>query len=97
MVFFNLASTISESQVEYIKVLLETWNVNHKSKFGFQDEGIKKVGLGNLELRSFAKLARDPREFLTNELGFDQSELFITNQIRSEPMKHDFYFLRFAI
>ena len=48
-------------------------------------------------MRSFAKLARDPREFLTNELGFDQSELFITNQIRSEPMKHDFFFLRFAI
>ena len=45
---FNLASTISESQVEYIKVH-ETWNVNHKSKFGFQDEGIKKVGLGNLD------------------------------------------------
>ena len=46
---FNLASTISESQVEYIKVHLETWNVNHKSKFGFQDGGIKKVGLGNLD------------------------------------------------
>ena len=23
--------------------------MNHKSKFGFQDEGIKKVGLGNLD------------------------------------------------
>ena len=49
MVYFNLASTISESQVEYIKVHLKTWNVNHESKFGFQDEGIKKVGLGNLD------------------------------------------------
>ena len=46
---FNLASTISESQVEYIKVHLETLNVNHKSKFDFQDGGIEKVGLGNLD------------------------------------------------
>ena len=27
--------------------------MNHKSKFGFQDEGIKKVGLGNLDCEAY--------------------------------------------